>query len=43
MQWNIGPYAEILICVYVEIHRCLVHRYTSVSNLSHGGEVVWTY
>jgi hypothetical protein len=27
--------------LYVEIYRCLVHRYTSVSNLSHGGEVAW--
>jgi hypothetical protein len=25
--------------LYVEIYGCLVHRYTSVSNMCHGGEM----
>jgi hypothetical protein len=31
-----------IICVWCEIHRWLVHRYTSVSNICHGGEMAWS-
>jgi hypothetical protein len=29
--------------LFVDLDRCLVHKYISVSNMSHGGEIVSIY